>query len=198
MKSILLALMLFTAVGALAWGDAIPYPNVGTVAPTATLAATSTGAVDGYFYGFNAADTDQIQMCDQTKGICSAFMLDNQTTPVGTETDFGSVAAGDIIIFNLLNVTTDDTFLSSDPSLSADHLNHAYVTPYSGTGGPAGIPAGTFIGMEDLASFQGSDFDYNDDQFVFTNLTEIPEPRLAILCAVLLGLLPVARRKFGV
>jgi hypothetical protein len=52
--------------------------------------------------------------------------------------------------------------------------------------------------MEDLASFQGSDFDYNDSQFVFTNLTSaVPEPSLVILCIGLLGLVPVARRKFG-
>ena len=60
------------------------------------------------------------------------------------------------------------------------------------------IPPGTFIGMEDLAANQGSDFDYNDDQFVFTNIATnvVPEPSMLILCSGLLSLLPVARRRF--
>jgi hypothetical protein len=199
MKNTLLTLMLITFGSLSAWGDIIPYPDVGTVAPTVPLKAATTGDVTGYFYGFSAADTDEIQMCDLTAVFCSPFEFDNQTTTVGASFDFGSVTAGDTIIFNLLNFTTG-TMLSSDPLDSADGLNHAYVTPYTDTGSTAvaGIPPGLFIGMEDLASFQGSDFDYNDSQFVFTNLTSaVPEPSLVILCIGLLGLVPVARRKFG-
>jgi hypothetical protein len=197
MKSILLTWMFFTAFGALAWGDAIPYPDVGTVAPTVTITATATGDVIGYFYGASAGDTDEVKVCDTTVGPldCSPLEFDNQTTAPGASFTF-AVTAGDTLVFDLENFSTS-TLLSSDPSMSADGLNHAYVTPYSGTGGPAGIPAGTFVGMEDLASFQGSDFDYNDDQFVFTNLTVTPEPSMLILCAGLLALLPVARRKSG-
>jgi hypothetical protein len=198
MKTILLTLTFVTIGSISAWGDIIPYPDTGTIAPTVPLTATSTGDIDGYFYGFSAADLDQIQMCDLTASTCSGFELPNQTTPVGTEFDFGAVTAGDVIVFNLENVTTGGTLLSSDPTFSDDGINHAYVTAYTATGPTAiaGIPAGTFIGMEDLSVAQGSDLDYNDDQFVFTNVAaQVPEPSLLIVCIGLVGLLPVARRK---
>jgi hypothetical protein len=106
-----------------------------------------------------------------------------------------------VIAFNLENTATSNTILSSDPSLSADGINHAYVTAYTDTGSTAvaGIPPGLFVGMEDLSLSQGTDLDYNDDQFVFTNVSMnvVPEPSLVILCAGLVALLPVARRKFG-
>jgi hypothetical protein len=200
MKTILLTLTFVTTATISAWGDVIPYPNVGTQAPTVPLTAAATGPIDGYFYGASAGDTDLVQMCDITSGVCSGFEFNNQTTAVGTEVDFGSVMAGDAIAVNLENTSTGDTILSSDPSMSADGINHAYVTPYTATGSTAvaGIPPGTFIGMEDLSLTQGTDLDYNDDQFVFTNLgAQVPEPSLLIVCIGLAGLLPVARRKFG-
>jgi hypothetical protein len=202
MKKTLLTLTLVAFGSLSAWGDIIPYPNVGTIAPTVPLLATATGDIDGYFYGFSAGDLDLIQMCDITQGTCSAFGLPNQTTTVGTEDDFGSVFAGDVIVFNLENTDNGDTILSSDPTLSADGINHAYITPYTDTGSTAeaGIPPGIFVGMEDLSLSQGTDLDYNDDQFVFTNVSMnvVPEPSLVILCAGFLVLLPVARRKFGI
>jgi len=202
MKKTLLTLTLVAFGSLAAWGDIIPYPDVGTIAPTVPLVATTTGDILGYFYGFSAGDLDLIQMCDITTGICSAFGLPNQTTTVGTVDDFGPVNAGDVIAFNLENTDTSDTILSSDPSLSADGINHAYITPYTATGSTAiaGIPPGLFVGMEDLSLSQGTDLDYNDDQFVFTNVSMnvTPEPSLMILCAGFLVLLPVARRKFGI
>lgn len=200
MKTVFLA-MTFVAASLSAWGDAIPYPDPGTIAPTVTITAAATGDVDGYFYGFNAADTDEIQMCDLTQSTCSPFALDNQTTPIGTEFDFGAVTAGDVLVFNLENFSTSD-FFSSDPSFSVDGVNHAYVTPYTGVGAPiadAGIPPGTFIGMEDQL-VPGSDLDYNDSEFVFTNLTPAattPEPSLLLLCTAALAALPIVRRKLS-
>ena len=35
-------------------------------------------------------------------------------------------------------------------------------------GGNGPIPAGTYVAFEDLLASQGSDFDYNDDAFVFS------------------------------
>jgi hypothetical protein len=196
MKTILLTLSFVTIASISAWGDIIPYPTPGTIAPTVPLTATATGDIDGFFYGASAADLDEIRMCDLTSGTCSLFQLPN-TSPVGTEVDFGAVTAGDVIVFDLDNVTTS-TILSSDPTRSDDSINHAYVTAYTATGPTAiaGIPAGTYIGMEDLSVAQGSDLDYNDDQFVFTNVAaQVPEPSMLIVCIGLVGLLPVARRK---
>jgi hypothetical protein len=197
MKTILLTLTFVTTASISAWGDIIPYPDPGTIAPTVPLTATATADIDGYFYGASAADLDLIQMCDLTSTTCSAFQLPN-TSAIGTEVNFGAVTAGDVIVFNLENTSTSDTILSSDPAISDDGINHAYVTPYTATGPTAiaGIPAGTFVGMEDLSLKQGTDLDYNDDQFVFTNVAaQVPEPSLLVMCIGLVGLLPVARRK---
>jgi hypothetical protein len=200
MKTILLTMTFVISASLSAWGDAIPYPTPGTIAPFVPLTASATGDVDGYFYGFSAGDTDLIEMCDLTASFCSPFGLDNQITPVGTMFDFGAVTAGDVLVFNLENVSAGYT-LSSNPAFSVDGINHAYVTPYTATGptAVAGIPAGTFLGLEDLA-VPGSDLDYNDDQFVFTNLRSgvVPEPSLLLLSIGFLGLIPVARRKFQV
>jgi hypothetical protein len=180
--------------------DAIPYPAPGTIAPTPSITAMATGDVIGYFAGASAADTDLIRLCDITLGFCSPFTFNNQSTAVGTSFDFGAVNAGDILRFDLSDITTGQ-LLSSDPGVSADGINHAYLTQYSNTGAPnlgGGIPAGTFVGMEDRP-FGFSDLDYNDDQFVFTNVasTTVPEPSSVLLLGTVLWLAgPTVKRKF--
>jgi hypothetical protein len=183
-----LFLMLMLATPALpAMANTITYGHPGTVAPTNVFAATATGNITGYFYGFSAADDDRIQMCDVTLNHCSAFTFDNQTTAVGTSFNFGAVNAGDILIFNLDNLTNGYT-LSSLPADSIDGVNHAYATTY--TGGVSGIPAGIFLGMEDLA-VPNSDLDYNDDEFVFTGASIVPTPEPASLALISIGILGV-------
>ncbi len=175
----------------------IPYPDAGTLAPTDTFSAIATGNVTGYFYGASAADVDVVQMCDTTTTTCSAFAFDNQTTAAGATYNFGAVNAGDTLVFTLDNLNTGQ-LLSSDPALSADGLNHAYAADFAGgADGSATLPAGEFIGMEDL-SVPGSDLDYNDDQFVFTNVAAVatPEPSsFLLLGAGILGLLAIKRRQ---
>jgi hypothetical protein len=61
----------------------------------------------------------------------------------------------------------------SDPSMNPDHTNHAYVADFSGD---SLIPVGKYVSFEDLPLGQ-ADFDYNDHQFVFTNVASpVPEP----------------------
>jgi hypothetical protein len=120
----------------------------------------------------------------------------NQTSAVGSTFDFGAVNAGDTISFVLRNVTTG-TDISSVPSLNGDGLQHIYSTDFGGNGT---IPAGTYIAFEDLLASQGSDFDYNDDSFVFFNLaitTATPIPGALPLFASGIGLVGVLtlRRK---
>jgi hypothetical protein len=185
--------------------DTIPYSNVGTIAPTPSFVASATGVIMGYFAGFSAADTDYIRMCDDTTNACSTWTFDNQTTIAGTSFNFGSVHAGDILEFQLYNQSTNHYF-SSNPLNSDDHINHAFATAYSDTGNPAlaaSIPAGMFVGMEDLGNFCNgcTDLDYNDDQFVFTNVatTATPEPATtAALGLGLAGLAIAARRRIAI
>jgi len=180
--------------------DIIPYPTIGTVAPTPNLIAASTGMIELFYIGFSAADTDEISLCDTTAGpasggtgsSCTGYIFDNKTTAPGA-TAFLPVTGGDTLEVFIDNLTTGHVF-SSNPVDSFDGVNHTYATPYTATS-PIfpGAPVGTFIGEEDL-----TDFDYNDDQFVFTDIaggTGTPEPATFMLIGLgLTGLAVIQRR----
>jgi hypothetical protein len=183
----------------------IPYPNVGTIAPTNSFTASSTGNILGYFVqggaasGGGAGDLDYVRMVDVTTSTTSAWFFNNQTTVAGTSANFGPVNAGDTLVFELLNVSLGNLIFASDPTLSSDGVNHVYTTPWNGVGllNGAVIPAGTYLGTEDLPN-GGSDWNYNDDSFVFANVTsrQAPEPGSVILLATgLLGGLGAIRKK---
>jgi hypothetical protein len=187
----------FLSAGSLAAvADAIPYGNIGNIAPQYNFTATATGNVTGYFYAFSAGDTDFVRMIDTTTNTTSSWNFENQTTAVGTTADFGHVNAGDILVFELYDASGNFTY-ASDPAYSDDGINHAYTTSFTAaTVNGVDFPAGTYIGMEDI--FQGGDMDYNDDQFVFTNVTTTPAPEpgsLLLLGTGAFGVVGILRRK---
>jgi hypothetical protein len=159
--------------------DAIPYPFAGTPNPvTYTFIATSTGEIDAYFAGSTASYDNELGML--VNGVSTGVIgLDNHTSALGQMLDLGAVTAGDVLTFVLQNNTLGmDAY--SNPALNVGYdfngskgHNHVYATPYTGTGPVIdSIPVGTFVAFEDL-QFPNSDFNYNDEDFVFTDVSTI-------------------------
>jgi hypothetical protein len=170
-------------VGHAANAGAIPYPSIGTpiAIPSYDFTAASTGNITAYFYTSNAGDTEEVSML--VNGVKTGiFGLNNHTSAVGEEFNLGAVTAGATIEFFISDLSTDVDWYS-DAADNSDGYNHAYAT--ANTGGYFSIPAGTYVGFEDRAF---GDYDYNDDQFVFTDVASsvipsAPEPSTwAMMC----------------
>jgi hypothetical protein len=169
-----------------ALGDAIPHPNIGHAVPASVITATSTGPMIAYYFdGFSAAHNDLVAVMDVTAGWTSPWFFPNHATVQGTAFAVGSVASGDVLEFLIKDTFTGFTY-SSNPANSPDNTDHFYVTPHTSVG-PVGIPVGTYVGGEDLSA-SVSDFNYADDEFVYSigSAASIPEP--ATLALVGLGL----------
>lgn len=184
LKSLAHLLALATAASATLMADAIPYPNPGTIAPTSTFTAANAGDVIAYFHGSTASYDDQLGLF--VNGVqLGGWGLDNHSSNFGDVYDFGHVDAGQTLTFALRVLTTGYT-LYSTPSLNSDGINHTYATSYtSDNNSNIRIPSGTFVGFEDEL-LRASDLNYNDEDFVFTNVAaqavaDSPEPGSALL-----------------
>jgi hypothetical protein len=153
----------------------IPYPNTGMQnATTYTLTALATADVIAYFTGSGAAYTETLGL--NVNGVSTGITgLNNHTSALGQSLDLGHANAGDALTF-FINVQNTGNTWYSNQSLNTDGANHVYSTDFSGNGT---IPAGTYVGFEDLAAGV-TDWNYTDEQFVFTNTTavvgSVPEP----------------------
>jgi hypothetical protein len=210
MRLHLLAFSSILAIGTTALHAAsfTPYNNVG--APDSATNIVYTGAngagIIGYFYGASASDTDNVSVYDATAGVflSNQHSFNNKTTAVGASVLFtsGLLKNGDVLVFDLYNSSFAGDTLSSNPSTSPDGDSHAYFSAFDGNIAGVGTVDGTYVGMEDLPA-SVSDFDYNDDTFVFTDVTvgdptPAPEPStFALLGTGLLGAAGVLRRKFA-
>jgi hypothetical protein len=153
-----------------------PYDCGGQVADTTIITAHGNGNIVGQFIGFDANFTDYVRVVDVTQEWTSGWLIQNQfevTSPV-----FGIAKKGDVLVVQLCAVPDwlqdkschedpDVRIFASDPSLSDDKTNHAYV--YKGTPNPF-----VNIGMEDLAKDWKSDWDYNDLEFYLFNVDIAP------------------------
>jgi hypothetical protein len=196
---------IITGVALLALTGAVQMAN-------ANITFTATGTdVTAYYVGGDASDLDLVGMLVnvnsydaiqlQTAINNMAFPISNvsQGTPITTPFDLGSVNVGDSLVFVLKNTVTK-SYILSDSTLN-DILNgnantggHDYITTDSTTyTGSTPLPSGTYVGFEDLLPGQNSDFDRNDLEFVFQNITprdpnvgSVPEPTTVVAGALLL------------
>jgi hypothetical protein len=177
------------------------YPNPGVVNPLDyTFTATADGDIIAYFAGATAGFTNILGLI--VNGVDTGINgLNNQTSQVGDSLNFGPVSAGDSLIFYIDVLSTGNRFFSSRP-LNPDGITHIFAAPYiGGLVGPGGtVPAGTYVGFEDI--FGGGDLDYDDLNFVFVNtrfVTDIPEPATWAMLIAGFGLVGFAlRRKVAV
>ena len=190
----LLTLSLSAAAVTQSRADAIPYPNTGTIAPQVATYAMGNSGINVYFYGSTAAFNDYVEIKDAQTGFDSGQILENHTTTLGQELTVGAnpgqIDAGDQLVFYIDSPEGQFASIASD---SADGVNHGYITGFSGgmLNGVT-IPSGLFVGLEDEANGE-SDFNYNDDTFVFAGVSApsiTPEPGTFLLLGT--GLLSVA------
>ena len=205
---VLAAVALATGSGRAAGAAMIPYPDAGTPDPVVyQFTASGTGDITAYFAGSGAAYDETLGLYVNGALTPAGFGLDDHTSAIGQAFDFGFVAAGSTLVFAVKVATLNDAVVYSDPTLNAGFdtdgsvgHNHVYSAPYSAASGvlPSSVPSGTYVGFEDLP-FPGSDFNYTDETYVFTGVSNVvatPEPTaLAVIGAGLLGLAASRRRR---
>jgi hypothetical protein len=138
------------------------------------------GDVTATYIGSSAADLDQVGLV--TNAGLSMFFTNQGLTAIGATVDLGIFAAGQVIEFAMENLSTGFTFFEGAGSSNPDGDIHMLVTENFAAivgmcdGGTcfspqslavvAALPVGTtFVGVEDLAASEDSDFDYNDIVF---------------------------------
>lgn len=174
---------------------AIPlYPSPGSInANDYSFTAAADGDILAYFAGHSAGYTNWLRL--EVNGVDTGLEgLNNQTSALGDMFNFGAVQAGDALVFKIRVTNTGDYFYSKR-SQNADGITHIYSAAYAG--GDWGIPAGTYVGFEDISG--GGDKDYDDLRFVFTNVgggeVGVPEPATWGMLIVGFGLVGLSARR---
>ena len=170
-KRILAALGLLTSytvmtVASTVFAQAAALPDYTSVGienvTTYHFRASATGDLHGYFAGEDAGYTSTLGLLVNGAQVASG-LFSNHSTAVGAFHDFGHVNAGDRLTFFIQN--QGGTYYS-DTSMNNDGVNHVYASAFAGN---SKVPAGTYVGFEDL--YGGGDLDYNDLQFVFSEIS---------------------------
>lgn len=177
---------------------AIPvYPNSGAEnAELYSFTAAADGDLVAYFTGSTGSFENVLGLIVNGADLGLSTLNSLNSAP-GDLFNFGPVSAGDALVF-YINVQGGLYTWASDKSLNDDGTNHVWSTAYGG--GDFSIPAGIFVTFEDLPG-TGTDFNYQDLGFVFSNVkTEIipnvvPEPAAWAMLIAGFGLIGAANRR---
>ena len=156
----------------------IPYPDAGEInQQTYTLVATQSGTINVWFAGKGTAVNDDV-LTALVNGIPTGIVgLDNQTSQIGQYLNLGHVDAGETIVFEMQDLSSGRNWFT-DNEKKSDRTNHAYMTTFAGgLVGASVVPAGWYIGFEDVSGC-GSDWNYQDLQFYAStgSVGAVPEP----------------------
>jgi hypothetical protein len=197
---VVVATVALLLVAMYARASTITYQDKGTVAAASSIYAVNSGDLRFWYYGYDAINTDEMYVEDVTTGTLSNYFFVNNRTVVN-----GVAIEGDQLRVFLINLSHPSDVFDGNPATSTDGINHSYITTWTsgelsnGVTGPTSIASDpmVFVGMEDLPA-SISDYDYNDDEFIFDNVAIglSPEPSsLLLLGSGLLGLAGLLRRK---
>jgi hypothetical protein len=187
-----LSVVILTMTAATVNAAPVPYADIGVENPnTYSFTASVTGDLIAYFAGSTAGYTNTLGLI--VNGIEVGLTgLNNKLSSYGDSINFGHVNAGDSLVFKLNVLTTGRSFFS-DKTLNNDNVNHVFSNSFLGD---SSIPAGTYVAFEDLNG--GGNFNYHDENFVFTNVAVSPVPVPAAIWLFGTGLMSLAsfvRRK---
>jgi len=187
-----LALVALIGATQITKADFITYSPKGTPnTDPGTFTASASGDVWAYFTGADAGYYDRLGMMVNGVLTSAGYGLVNNptgTTPFGFAFNLGNVSVGNLITFVLQVSPNNNPAQTYYVNSNAGHS--IFSTAFAGN---ATIPAGTYVGFEDLIA--GNDYDYNDHTFVFNiqppltgnSITAIvPEPTTILAGALLL------------
>lgn len=164
-------------------------PTLSTAVPIfgANVVVTTTGDVIATFQANNASFDDRLFLDSPSNVLGQIFF--NHGNSIGDTRDLGTFTAGTVLTFRLHVDNTNSNFFSGPAGLNPDGLTHASVDA---------VGLSTTVAFEDVAG-PGSDRDFNDLTFSFTNTTpvdSVPEPAtVALFSTGLLALLAYGWRR---
>jgi len=178
----LLAAIFVAAVGmtagpfaSCAGASTIPYPDPGQVnLQVYSLVATQTGDINVWFAGKGTATNEDV-LTAMVNGVPTGIEgLDNQTSTIGQYLNLGHANAGDTIVFEMLDLSSEKNWFT-DNARNSDDLNHAYMASFAGgLVGTSIVLPGLYLGFEDVTGCP-SDWNYQDLQFYTSSVGAVPE-----------------------